>query len=115
MIKKISTYVMSVLCIFSLCYYSLKFYSNKCLNLSDEPIMIWVIVLGVLLTTLGLGIYNAHSNYKLRQQQIKLEALLLSLLDNQDDCCDKILESIYNSRDIGLDTFNLIKDKDKEN
>lgn len=115
MFKRLSTYILSALGIFSLGYYSYKFYLNKKLELSDEPMFLWISVFVILLVSLALGIYNAWCNQKLRKQQTELIETIRLLIDKQDENCADLLESIYNSRDIELDVFNLIKEKEKGN
>ena len=112
--KKFTTCLFTILSILSLCYYSAKFYTEKYLCLSDSPIVFWVIIFTVILATLCLGLYNAYSNYKLRTQNIELMKLVKELIDANDGSCAKVLESIYNSRDIALDTHNLVKKMMKE-
>ena len=115
MFRRLSTYILSALGIFSLGYYSYKFYLNKKLELSDEPMFLWISVFVILLVSLALGIYNAWCNQKLRKQQSELIDTIRLLIDKQDENCADLLESIYNSRDIELDVFNLIKEKEKGN
>lgn len=87
--------------IFSLCYYSAKFCNQKFLLLKMSPNIICVVVSAILLFLLVLGLYNAYMGQKLTIENIGLKDLI-------DKNSEIILESIYNNRDVGLDTYNYL-------
>lgn len=98
--------ILTFLGIFSLCYCSAKFYDQKFLLLEMSPNIVWVIVFTILLGLLLLGLYNAYIVQKLTIENIGLKDLI-----NKNS--EIILESIYNNRDVGLDTYNYLTKDDK--
>lgn len=114
MIKKLITYLLGLLSIFSICYYSAKFYTNKFLNFEDKPTLFWIILLTIILVTLVLGLYNCYEISQVRKENKELIELVKELREQSDNNCNNVLEATYNSRDINLDIYELIKYKDKE-
>lgn len=94
--------IITFLGIFSLCYYSAKFYDQKFLLLEMSPNIVWVIVFTILLGLLLLGLYNAYMVGILRTQNEELRQLIKEGFSNNQ-------ESIYNSRDVSVDTYNLLQ------
>jgi hypothetical protein len=68
MIKKLITYLLGLLSIFSICYYSAKFYINKFLNFDESPTIFWIILLTIILVTLVLGLYNCYEVAQVRKE-----------------------------------------------
>ena len=66
-----------------------------------SPNIIWVVVFTILLGLLLLGLYNAYMVQKLTIENIGLKYLI-----NKNS--EIILESIYNNRDVGVDTYNYL-------
>jgi uncharacterized membrane protein affecting hemolysin expression len=112
--KKLATYLLGLLSIFSVGYYSAKFYTNKFLNLEDKPTLFWIILLTIMLVTLVLGIYNCYKIGIVENQNKELIELVKELREQSNENCNNVLDATYNSRDINLDIYELIKDKDKE-
>lgn len=98
---------MTVISIFSLAYYTIKFYPK------NEHLVFWVVIMVLVIITLLLGVYNAYNNKVLRKQNEELISLVATLSHKMDKNCDKVLESVYNSRDIELDVYNILKEKEK--
>lgn len=109
--KKLAVYFISILAILSLCYYSAKFYTHKQLLLSDAPKEWWIVLFTIILVSLVLGIFNFYKMNMLTKKQNELLEIIELVMLNSDKNCDKILESVYNSRDIFLDTYNWLKSK----
>lgn len=94
--------ILTFLGIFSLCYYSAKFYNQKFLLFEMSPKIVWVLVFTILLGLLVLGLYNAYMVGILREQNEELKQLIKEGFSNNQ-------ESIYNSRDVSVDTYNLLQ------
>lgn len=110
--KKLITYLLGLLSIFSVCYYSAKFYTHKFLKLEDAPILFWISILTIILVTLALGLYNCYAVSELRKQNKELIELVKEYRRQSAEECNNILEAEYNSRDIILDTYNTIKERE---
>ena len=93
--------ILTFLGIFSLCYYSAKFYNQKLLLLEMSPKIVWVLVFTILLGLLVLGLYNAYMVGILRAQNEELRQLIKEGFSSNQ-------ESICNSRDVSVDTYNLL-------
>lgn len=111
MIKKLITYLLGLLSIFSICYYSAKFYTNKFLNLDESPTIFWIILLTIILVTLILGLYNCYEVAQVRKENKELIELVRSLASNMNKEHLNQLEATYNSRDISVKTLNEIREK----
>lgn len=106
--KKLATYLLGILSIFSICYYSAKFYTDKFLSFDDESVIHWIIVLTIVLFTLVLGLYNCYVVSQVRRQNSELFTLIDKFMFMSEEQCNNVLEATYNSRDIMLDTYNAI-------
>ena len=106
--KKLGTYILGLLSIFSICYYSIKFYTNKFLSFNDSSVIFWIILLILILFTLIIGLYNCYVVSVLKHQNIELLELVKELKEQSDTQCNNVLEATYNSRDIILDTYNVV-------
>ena len=95
--------IMTVISIFSLSYYALKFYPQH------ESILIWAIIV----VTLLLGVYNAYNLSVMKKQNTELFSVILDLAKSNDKQYVDIAELIHNSRDISLDTLEMLKEKEK--
>ena len=111
MIKKLITYLLGLLSIFSICYYSAKFYTNKFLNFEDKPTLFWIVLLTMILVTLVLGLYNCYEVAQVRKENKELIELAKSLASNMSKEHLNQLEATYNSRDISVKTLNEIREK----
>lgn len=128
--KKRTQYLIIVLGIICLVYYSLKFYMNKFISIDSAPMGFWVVIFLILILSLLLGVYNVHINSKILKEnkEIKesnieilkensemkdlLNQLYDKLSDNHEETVanqDDIMETILNSRDVTIDTYNHIK------
>lgn len=65
------------------------------------PNIIWVVVFTILLGLLLFGLYNAYVVQKLTIENVGLKDLI-----NKNS--EIILKSIYNNRDVGIDTYNYL-------
>lgn len=101
---------MTVVSLLSLFYYSAKFY--KYIKIED-CLLLYFVLLFVIIFTLGLGIYNAHSMSKLKEQNEDLKNMVCELSEKLDANCGKVLEATFNSRDIELDIYNKLQEGDK--
>ena len=111
MIKKLITYLLGLLSIFSICYYSAKFYTNKFLNFEDKPTLFWIILLTMILVTLALGLYNCYEVFQVRKENKELIELVRSLASNMSKEHLNQLEATYNSSEISVKTLNEIREK----
>lgn len=111
MIKKLITYILGLLSIFSIYYYSAKFYTNKFLNLDESPTLFWIVLLTIILVTLVLGLYNCYEVAQVRKENKELIELVKSLASNMNKENLNQLEATYNSRDISVKTLNEIREK----
>lgn len=114
--SKVVKYLLTLVSIICLIYYSLKFYTDKFISIDSAPRVFWLAMLTIMLTSLLIGLYNIYINSKILKENKEMKELLNQLYDklnenheetteNQDD----IMETILNSRDVTLDTYNYLK------
>lgn len=112
--RKVLTYIFGVISILSLCYYACKFYLDQILNFEDYSTVFLAIIFVIMFGSLVLGLINAYNNNKLLKQNDELKSILIEVRDSSENNKYDILEAIYNSRDISLDTYNLIYSKENK-
>lgn len=95
--------IMTVVSIFSLSYYTLKFYPQH------ESLLLWAILMTIIVVTLLLGIYNAYNLNIVKKQNKELCETMLTMMHKSEKQRDEILESVFNSRDITIDTYNILQ------
>ena len=114
--SKVVKYLLTLVSIICLIYYSLKFYTDKFISIDSAPRVFWLAMLTIMMTSLLIGLYNIYINSKILKENKEMKELLNQLYcklkenheeisDNQDD----IMETILNSRDVTLDTYNYLK------
>ena len=95
--------IMTVVNIFSLSSYTLKFYPQH------ESLLLWAILMTIIVVTLLLGIYNAYNLNIVKKQNKELCETMLTMMHKSEKQRDEILESVFNSRDITIDTYNILQ------
>ena len=114
--SKLVKYLLTIISIICLVYYSLKFYTDKFVSIDSAPMAFWLIMFTIIILSLLIGLYNIYINSKILKENKEMRNLLNQLYckmeenheeisDNQDD----IMETILNSRDVTLDTYNYLK------
>lgn len=109
--KKIMTYIFSIISIFSLVYFTVKYYCDSVLVFGESNIIGWTVLIFIILATLIVGIVNNKELNTLKSQNTELVSIVNKLLERQDEVCDELLVTLQNSREISLDIFNLTKNK----
>lgn len=105
-LNKLVPYGIGLLGIVSLIYYSIKFYPY--LKIEKIPEAIFLLLITVIFVSLVLGLYNCYVVSILKSQNIELLELVKELKEQSDTQCNNVLEATYNSRDIILDTYNVV-------
>jgi energy-coupling factor transporter transmembrane protein EcfT len=104
-VKRITTLCLSIISIFSLVYFTSKYYYNSYLSFDESSYLLWGIIVLIMLITLCIGVYNSIQINKITKQNKDLTSIILQLVENQDDTCLEILQTLKNSREIELDIF----------
>jgi len=107
--KKLTTYLCSIISIFSLIYFTVKYYFNGELFFGEKSVLLWTILIFIILSTLILGIVNNQELQTIKRNNVDLINLVLKLVDSHEDKCEELLTTLLNSRDIELDIYNKIK------
>lgn len=110
--KKITTYLFSIISIFSLIYFTVKYYFDGALIFSNNNILVYTILISIILLTLILGIVNNRELNTIKQQNVDLIGLISKLINSHDEKCEELLITMLNSREIELDIYNKIKEGD---
>ena len=109
--KKLTTYIFYAISIFSLVYFTIKYYHDKSLNFDYDGIIGWTIIIVIILTTLGIGIFNCIKIKKLEKQNVELLSLVKELCERQEYNNENTLLTLQNSREISLDILNEMREK----
>lgn len=131
--KKVLTWLFSIVGFFSFCYYCSKFYSHRGLEYDEKYIPMYILVFIIIITNFIIGMVNSYrlekqgiqleeikeqnnnisqQNEELKQQNEDLRNLIIKVFDRLDEGQDNILNSLFNSREIPLDIYNKLRERD---
>lgn len=112
MTKRLTTYIFSMISIFSLIYFSIKYYYNGNINFDKSDTLGLSIVIFIMLATFIIGVMNNREIKMIKKQNNELIKLVEMFIEKQDESCGEILHTIQNSREVSLDIFNKLKKGD---
>lgn len=124
--KKIFTCLFSIIAFLSFCYYCSNFYVYRGLEYDEKYIPLYIIVFLVIAMNFFICIFNSYKiekqskeikeikeqNEKISNQNEELKRLIIKLFDRLDENSDNILQSLLNSREISLDTYLDLQERD---
>lgn len=113
------TYVVAVLGFLSFSYYCSKFYTYRGLEYDEKYIPMYIVVFLIISANFIICIINSYKIEKqseqieeLKQQNEDLRNLVIKVFDKLEEGQDNILSSLYNSREIPLDIYEKLQERD---
>lgn len=117
--KKIATYLGSVISILSLAYFSVVYYDKGEIKFDAYFTRIALLLVLIMTISLLVGISNKYKLDKvIKQNEVlivkndELVNLVKELYKQNDNNHDEVLHVMQNSREISLDVYNKIKEGD---